>query len=65
MFGADHQQLILPPISKDHSNTFLECSIIYAALCKWNKLSEYIRTSNFDSLRKCVKTILFSQQYGC
>ena len=47
--GADHHQLIMPPISKD-------CS---------NKLSECFRTSNFDSFRKSVKTMLFTQQYGC
>ena len=29
---------IVPPISKDCSNTFLECSFIYAAPCEWNKL---------------------------
>ena len=44
--GIDHHQLIMPPISKDCSNTFLERSFIYAAPCEWNKLSEHIRTSN-------------------
>ena len=44
--GTDHHQLIMPPISKDCSNTFLERSFIYAAPCEWNKLSELIRTSN-------------------
>ena len=63
--GADHHQLIMPPISKDCSNTFLERSFIYAAPCDWNKLSECIRTSTFDSFRKSVKTMLFTQQYGC
>ena len=63
--GADHHQLIMPPISKDCSNTFLERSFIYAAPCEWNKLSECIRTSTFDSFRKSVKTMLFTQQYGC
>ena len=38
--GADHHQLIMPPISKDYSDTFLERSFIYAAPCEWNKLSE-------------------------
>ena len=52
--GADHRQLIMPPISKDCSNTFLERSFIYAALCEWNKLSEHIRTSNVDCYRKSV-----------
>ena len=46
-------------------NTFLERSFIYAAPCEWNKLSECIRTSTFDSFRKSVKTMLFTQQYGC
>ena len=53
--GTDHHQLIMPPISKDCSNTFLERSFIYAAPCEWNKLSEHIRTSNFDCFRKSVK----------
>ena len=61
--GTDHHQLIMPPISKDCSNTFLERSFIYAAPCEWNKLSEHIRTSSFDCFRKSVKTILLTQQY--
>ena len=28
---------------KDCSNTFLECSFMYSAPCKWNKISEHIR----------------------
>ena len=60
--GTDHHQLIMPPISKDCCNTFLERSFIYAAPCEWNKLSEHIRTSNFDCLRKSVKTMPFTQQ---
>ena len=63
--GSDQHQLIMPPIRKDCSNTFLERSFIYAAPCEWNKLSECIRTSSFDSFRKSVKTMLFTQQYGC
>ena len=55
---------LMPPISKDCSNTFLDRSFIYAAPCEWNKLSECIRTSSFDSFRKSVKTMLFTQQYG-
>ena len=53
--GTDHHQLIMPSISKDCSNTFLERSFIYAAPCEWNKLSEHIRTSNFDCFKKSVK----------
>ena len=30
--GSDQHQLIMPPISKDCSNTFLERSFIYAPL---------------------------------
>ena len=63
--GTDNHQHILPPISKDCTNTFLERSFIYAATCEWNKLSECFRTSNFDCFRKSVKTMLFTQQYGC
>ena len=62
--GSDQHQLIMPRISKDCSNTFLDRSFIYAAPCEWNKLSECIRTSSFDSFRKSVKTMLFTQQYG-
>ena len=50
--GTDHHQLIMPPINKDCSNTFFERSFNYAAPCEWNKLSEHIRTSNFDCFRK-------------
>ena len=53
------------PINKDCSNTFLERSFIYAAPCEWKKMSEHIRTSNLDCFRKSVKTMLFTQQYGC
>ena len=62
--GADYHQL-MPSISKDCSNTFLERSFIYAAPCEWKKLSECIRTSTFDSFRKSIKTMLFTQHYGC
>ena len=37
--GSDQHHLIMPPISKDCSNTFLERSFIYAAPCEWNKFS--------------------------
>ena len=40
----DHHQLIMPPTSKNGSNTFLERSIMYTAQYEWNKLSEHIRT---------------------
>ena len=53
--GTDHHQLIKPPISN-----FLERSFIHAAPCEWNKLSEHIRTSNFDCFMKSVKTMLFT-----
>ena len=63
--GTEHHQFIMPPIRKDCSNTFLKRSFIYAAPCEWNKLSECIRTSNVDCFRKSIKTMLFTQQYGC
>ena len=47
-FETDHNQFIMPPISKDCSNTFLERSFIYATPYEWNKLSEHIRTPNLD-----------------
>ena len=61
-FGTDHHQLIMLPISKDCSDTFREREFIYADPCEWNKMSEHIRTSNFDSFRKSVKAMLFPQQ---
>ena len=63
--ATDHPQLIMTPISKERPNTFLEDSFIYAAPCKWNKSTEHIRTSYFDCFKKSVKTMLFTQQYGC
>ena len=59
----DYHQLIMPSIIKDCSNTFLECSFIYAT--PWNKLSESIQLPKFDSFRKSVKTRLFTQQCVC
>ena len=56
-----HWILDILDIGKD----FIERSFIYAAPCEWNKLSEHIRTLNFDCFRKSVKTMLFTQQYGC
>ena len=61
--GTDYHQLIMPPISKDCSNTFLERSFIYGAPCEWNKFSEHIRKFHFDCFTKSVK-MLFIQQYG-
>ena len=58
--GTDHHQLIMPPSSKDWSNTFLERSFIYAAPCKWKKMSEHVRMSNFEGFKKSVKTMLFT-----
>ena len=59
--GADHHQLIRPRIVP---TLFLERYLTYAVPCEWNKLSEHIRTSNFDCFKKSVKTMLFTQQYG-
>ena len=58
--GTDHHQLIMPPISKDCSNTFLERSFIYAAPCEWNKLSEHIRTSFFETIYEPRKSYVWS-----
>ena len=52
----EHHQFIMPLISKDCSKHFSwNVSFIYAAPCERNKLSEHIRTSNFDCFRKSVK----------
>ena len=55
---TDYYQLIMPSISKDCSNTFLERSLIYAAPYEWNKLSEHIRTSNLYCFKTSIKTIV-------
>ena len=60
--GTDHHQLIMPPISKDCSLSVHSLMLLHA---NGTKLSEHIRTSNFDCFRKSVKTMLFTQQYGC
>ena len=65
LLGPDHHQFIMPPTSKDYSNTFLKHLFIYAAPCEWNKLNEHIRTLNVDCFRKSVKTMLIKQQFGC
>ena len=46
-------KLIMAPISKDCSNTFLERSFIYAAPCEWNKLSEYINVKFWFLQEEC------------
>ena len=53
--GTDHHQHIIPPINKDCSNTFLELSFIYATLCEWYRLSEYIRKANVIVPRRVLK----------
>ena len=57
--------IIISLLCHQLANTLIEHSFIYAAPCEWNKLSEHIMTSNFDCFRKSVKTMLFTQQYGC
>ena len=56
---------LIEKVQRAFSFTKHHCSFIYAAPYEWNNLSECIRTSNFDSFRKSVKTMLFTQQYGC
>ena len=51
--GTDHQQLNMPPISKDCSNTFLERSFIYAAPCKWNISGHQILIVSGRVLKQC------------
>ena len=62
--GADHHQLIMPPISKDCSNTFLERSFIYAAPCEWNKLSACIRTSTLIHSGRVLKQCYLHNNMG-
>ena len=58
----DSPLLVVPPISKGSSNTFLERSFIYAAPTEWNKLDGRIRKiTNFDSFKREIKiTLLLS-----
>ena len=52
--------LVVPPINKDSSNTFVERSFIYGAPTEWNKLDGRIRRiTSFDSFKREIKTTLF------
>ena len=61
---ANPRQLIMPPISKDCPNPFLERSFIYAAPSEWNKLSECIRTSTFDPFGRVLKQCYLHNNMG-
>ena len=54
--ATDRHQLIIPPISKDCSNTFLERSFIYVVPGEWNKLSE----DNFSMFFSVFVILIFS-----
>ena len=62
--GSDQHQRIMPSISKDCSNTFLERSFIYAAPCEWNKLSECIRTSSLIHSGRVLKQCYLHNNMG-
>ena len=53
-FGTDHHQLIMPPISKDCSNTFLERSFIYACLS--------MRMEHIECIYENVKFVFLQEE---
>ena len=52
--------LVIPPISRICSNTFVERSFHFASPTEWNKLDARIRCiSNLNCFKREIKTILF------
>ena len=56
----DDLLLVIPPLSRNCSNTFLERSFNFAAPTEWNRLDKRIRSiSNLNTFKSEIKTILF------
>ena len=56
----DHLLLVIPPLSRNCSNTFFERSFNFAAPTEWNRLDKRIRRiSNLNTFKSEIKTILF------
>ena len=56
----DDLLLVIPPLSRNCSNTFFERSFNFAAPTEWNKLDKRIRSiSNLNAFESEIKTILF------
>ena len=52
--------LVIPPLSRNCSNTFFERSYIFAAPTEWDRLDKRIRRiSNLNTFKSEIKTILF------
>ena len=56
----DDLLLVIPPLSRNCSNTFFERSFNFAAPTEWNRLDKRIRSiSNLNTFKSEIKTILF------
>ena len=57
----DDLLLVIPPLSRNCSNTFFERSFFnFAAPTEWNRLDKRIRRiSNLNTFKSEIKTILF------
>ena len=56
----DDLLLVIPPLSRNCSNTFIERSFNFAASTEWNRLDKRIRSlSNLNTFKSEIKTILF------
>ena len=56
----DDLLLVIPPLSRNCSNTFFERSFNFAASTEWNRLYERIRRSfNKNIFKHDIKTSLF------
>ena len=56
----DDLLLVIPPLSRNCSNTFFERFFNFAALTEWNRLDKRIRhISNLNTFKSEIKTILF------
>ena len=56
---------ILPPPSRNCSDTFFDRSFTYGAPYEWNKLDERVRRlSNFNLFKSEIKTVLFLRYFN-
>ena len=56
----DDLLLVIPPLSRNCSNTFFERSFNFAAPTEWNRLDKRIRRiSNLNTFKSEIKTIMF------
>ena len=58
--ASDDLLLVIPPVSRNGSNTFSERSFNFATPTEWNRLGKRIRRiSNLNKIKFEIKTILF------